>query len=139
MTAALKARETERLSTLRMALTAVTNAEVAGDSVRELSDAEVLAILEKEAKQRREAADAFEAAGRIDQAAKERSEGEIIAAYLPAQLSDAELTEIVEAAIAESGAAGMKDMGAVMKLVQPKVKGRADGSKVAAEVRSRLG
>jgi uncharacterized protein YqeY len=139
MTAAMKAREGEKVSTLRMVLTEVTNAEVSGKAARELTDDEVLAVLEKEAKKRRESAETYTDAGRSELAEKERAEEQIIAAYLPAQLSDAELTEIVQAAITEAGASGMQDMGKVMKLVQPQTKGRADGSRVAAEVRSRLG
>src|SRR5690606_32879779 len=95
MTTAMKSRETERLSTLRMALTAVTNAEVAGDEARELSDDEVIAVLEREAKKRRESAEAYDEAGRPELAAKERTEAEIIAEYLPAQLTDDEIEEIV--------------------------------------------
>ncbi|GAB3400117.1 GatB/YqeY domain-containing protein [Flindersiella endophytica] len=139
MTAAMKAREAGKVSTLRMVLTEVTNAEVSGKSARELTDDEVLAVLEKEAKKRRESAETYTEAGRSELADKERAEEEIIAAYLPAQLSDGELTDIVQSAIAEAGASGMKDMGKVMKLVQPQTKGRADGSRVAAEVRSQLG
>ncbi|MET9023838.1 GatB/YqeY domain-containing protein [Actinopolymorpha sp. NPDC004070] len=139
LTAAMKARDSLRASTLRMTLTEVTNAEVAGTSARELSDAEVLEVLDREAKKRREAADAFEQAGRGELAGKERAEGEIIAEYLPAQLSDEELSAIVGSAVDEVGASGMKDMGKVMKLVQPQVKGRAEGGRVAAAVRSRLG
>lgn len=139
LTAAMKARDALRASTLRMTLTEVTNAEVAGTSARELSDAEVLEVLDREAKKRREAADAFEQAGRGELAGKERAEGEIIAEYLPAQLSDEELTAIVSSAVDEVGATGMKDMGKVMKVVQPQVKGRAEGGRVAAAVRSRLG
>lgn len=139
LTTAMKARDSVTASTLRMALTAVTNAEVAGDSARELSDDEVLAVLDKEAKKRREAAESYEAAGRTELAEKERAEEKILAAYLPAQLSEQEIAEIVREAIAEAGAESLKDMGKVMKLVQPRTKGRADGAKVAAEVRSQLG
>ncbi|MFD2083290.1 hypothetical protein SAMN05421678_103105 [Actinopolymorpha cephalotaxi] len=139
LTAAMKARDALRASTLRMTLTEVTNAEVAGTSARELSDAEVLEVLDREAKKRREAADAFEQAGRGELAGKERAEGEIIAEYLPAQLSDEELAAIVGGAVDEVGATGMKDMGKVMKVVQPQVKGRAEGGRVAAAVRSKLG
>lgn len=139
MTAAMKAREGEKVSTLRMVLTEVTNAEVSGKAARELTDDEVLAVLEKEAKKRRESAETYTEAGRSELAEKERAEEQIIASYLPAQLSDAELSDIVRSAIAEAGASGMKDMGKVMKLVQPQTKGRADGSRVAAEVRSQLG
>ncbi|WP_020577139.1 GatB/YqeY domain-containing protein [Actinopolymorpha alba] len=138
LTAAMKARDSLRASTLRMTLTEVTNAEVAGTAARELSDAEVLEVLDKEAKKRREAAEAFDQAGRAELAAKERTEGEIIAEYLPVQLSEDELAEIVRTAIAEVGASGMKDMGAVMKIVQPQVKGRAEGGRIAAVVRGQL-
>ncbi|MGW5362349.1 GatB/YqeY domain-containing protein [Actinopolymorpha pittospori] len=139
LTAAMKARDALRASTLRMTLTEVTNAEVAGDTARELSDAEVLEVLDKEAKKRREAAEAFDQAGRAELATKERSEGEILAEYLPTQLSEDELAGIVRAAVTEAGASGMKDMGKVMKIVQPQVKGRAEGGRVAAAVRAELG
>jgi uncharacterized protein YqeY len=139
LTTAIKARDKVRSSTIRMSLTALTVAEVAGETARELSDDEVLEVLDKEAKKRREAAEAFDQAGRTELAAKERTEGEIIAEYLPAQLSDDELTELVRAAVAETGASSMKDMGSVMKVVQPKVKGRAEGGRVAAIVRAQLG
>ena len=139
LTTAMKARDKVRSSTIRMSLTALTNAEVAGDSSRELSDDEVLDVLDKEAKKRREAAEAYDQAGRTDLADKERTEGEIIAEYLPAQLSDDELGELVSSAIAAVGASSMKDMGAVMRVLQPQVKGRADGGRVAAVVRGQLG
>jgi uncharacterized protein len=139
LTTAIKARDKLRSSTLRMSLTAVTNAEVAGEVAKELTDAEVLDVLDKEAKKRRESAEAYEQAGRTDLAAKERDEGEIIAEYLPAPLSDDDLTELVRSAIAETGASSMKDMGSVMKVVQPQVKGRAEGGRVAAIVRAQLG
>src|SRR6201986_2294018 len=135
---AMRARDQVRLRTLRMALTSITNEEVSGDSARELSDDEVVKVLTREAKKRREAADAFEKAGRAEQAAAERAEGEVLADYLPAQLTDDELAALVDAAIAETGASSMAGMGPVMKLVTPKVAGRADGGRVAAEVRRRL-
>ena len=135
---AIRARDQVRLRTLRLALTSITNEEVAGDAARELSDDEVVKILTREAKKRREAADAFESAGRADQAAAERAEGAVLADYLPAQLTDEELTSMVSAAITETGAAGMPGMGKVMKLVTPQVAGRADGARVAAEVRRQL-
>lgn len=138
LSASMKARDALRTRTLRMALTAVTNEEVAGEAARELSDEEVLKVLTKEAKKRRDAAEAFEAAGRQEQAASERAEGEVLAGYLPAQLSDEELTELVTAAIGQAGASGMPAMGQVMKAVQPRVAGRADGARVAAEVRRQL-
>lgn len=139
LTAAMKARDSPRLATLRMVLAAIHNAEVAGPSARELTDAEVLDVLDKEAKRRREAATAYADAGRGELEAKERSEAEIITGYLPTQLGDDELARAVRDGIAEAGATSLKDMGAVMKLVQPRVKGRADGSRVAAEVRGQLG
>jgi len=139
LTAAMKAREEVTVRTLRMALTSVTKEEVAGTTARELSDDEVLTVLTREAKRRREAADAFAAAGRDEQAEAERAEGAVLDAYLPAQLSDAELGELVAAAIEETGASGPRAMGQVMKAVTPRVAGRADGARVAAEVRRRLG
>ena len=138
LTAAMKDRDEVRTRTLRMALTSVSNEEVAGKAVRELSDDEVLKILAREAKRRREAATAFQEAGRDEQAAAERAEDEVLSGYLPAQLSDAEVTELVAAAIAETGASGMPAMGQVMKTVTPRVAGRAEGSRVAAEVRRQL-
>ena len=141
LTAAMKARDALRSSTLRMVLTSVTNAEVAGKEARELSDAEVLDVLSSEAKRRREAATAFDDGGRAESAAKERAEAEVIAHYLPEQLSADEVERIVTAAVEQTGAAGegMRAMGKVMGVVQPQVKGRADGGAVAAEVRRQLG
>jgi len=136
--AAMRARDQVRMRTLRMALTSITNEEVSGDTARELSDDEIVKVLTREAKKRREAADAFTSAGREDQAAAERAEGEVLAGYLPAQLTDDELAGLVSAAIAETGAEGMQAMGKVMKSVTPRVAGRADGARVAAEVRRRL-
>lgn len=138
LTAAMKDRDEVRTRTLRMALTSVSNEEVAGKAVRELSDDEVLKILAKEAKRRREAATAFQDAGRDEQAAAERAEDAVLSDYLPAQLNDAEVTDLVAAAIAETGASGMAAMGQVMKTVTPRVAGRAEGSRVAAEVRRQL-
>ena len=135
---AMRARDQVRMRTLRMALTSITNEEVAGASARDLSDEEIVKVLAREAKKRREAAEAFGAAGRDQQAAAERAEGDVLAAYLPAQLDDDELGALVSAAIAETGAAGMKGMGQVMKVLTPQVAGRADGARVAAEVRRRL-
>jgi len=138
LTTAMKARDELTASTIRMALTAVTTEEVAGKQARVLSDDEVLAVLGREAKKRREAATAFDDAGRAELAQRERAEGEVLARYLPAQLEDAELAELVAAAIAETGAAGPQAMGQVMKAVQPKVAGRAEGGRVAGEVRRQL-
>lgn len=141
LTTAMKAREELVSSTLRMALAAITNEEVAGKTARELSDEDVLAVLGKEAKKRREAATAFDDAGRTDLADKERAEGEILARYLPQPLTDEEVRAIVAdavAAAAAAGATGPSAMGAVMKTVQPQVTGRADGAAVAALVRAAL-
>jgi uncharacterized protein YqeY len=138
LNAAIRARDQVRLRALRMTLTSITNEEVSGDTARELSDDEVVKILTREAKKRREAAEAFESAGRTEQAAAERAEGDVLAGYLPAQLTDDELTAIVSAAIAETGATGMPGMGKVMKTVTPRVAARADGARIAAEVRRQL-
>jgi len=135
---AMKARDELTTATLRMALTAVTTEEVAGKAARELSDDEVLKILGREAKKRREAAEAFDGAGRAELADRERAEGTVLDRYLPAQLGDDELGELVAAAITQSGASSPRDMGAVMKIVQPQVAGRADGKRVSDEVRRRL-
>jgi uncharacterized protein YqeY len=139
LNAAMKARDEVTTATLRMALTAVTNEEVAGKAARELSDDEVLKVLAREEKKRREAAEAFDQAGREELAARERAEGVVLQGYLPTQLDDAELSDIVRAAIAETGASGMQQMGAVMKAVQPVVAGRADGKRISDEVRKQLG
>jgi uncharacterized protein YqeY len=138
LNAAMRARDQVRMRTLRMALSSITNEEVAGPSARALSDEEVMKVLTREARKRREAAEAFGAAGRAEQAAAERAEGEVLAGYLPAQLTDEELSALVTAAIADTGASGMPGMGQVMKTLTPRVAGRADGARVAAEVRRRL-
>ena len=138
LTDAMKARDEVRTRTLRMALTSITRGEVAGQSARELTDDEVISVLTREAKRRREAAEAFAAAGRDEQAAAERAEGVILDGYLPAQLSDEELAAMVAAVIDETGASGMAAMGQVMRVLTPRVAGRADGARVAAEVRRRL-
>ena len=139
LSGAIKSRDELTAATLRMALAAITTEEVAGKQARVLSDAEVVTVLGREAKKRREAAEAFDAAGRQELADRERAELGVLEEYLPAQLDDAELKAIVAAAIAESGASGAAAMGAVMKLVSPKVAGRAEGGRVAAEVRAQLG
>ena len=141
LTEAIRSRNELRAATLRMALTAVKSEEVSGDVARTLSDAEVVTVLGREAKKRREAATAFAVAGRAQQAAREQDELGVLDSYLPAQLPDAELEAIVTAAVAEvtaSGASGMAVMGKVMKLVQPQVAGRAEGGRVAAEVKRQL-
>ncbi|MBO3743533.1 GatB/YqeY domain-containing protein [Actinoplanes flavus] len=136
--AAMKSRDDLITSTLRMALAAVRTAEVAGKEARELTDAEVLAVLTKEAKKRREAATAFADAGRTDQAAKETAEGEVLDRYLPKQLTDAEIADLVTRVLAEGGFTGKAQMGQAMKAVQAAVAGRAEGGRVAAEVRRQL-
>ncbi|MGH3356679.1 MAG: GatB/YqeY domain-containing protein [Nocardioidaceae bacterium] len=140
LTAAMKARDSLRSSTLRMLLTSVTNAEVSGKQARELSDEQIVDVLSTEVKKRRDAATAYEDAGRAELADKERAEADVITEYLPAQLSPEEVRAIVTAAVESTGAAGegMKAMGKVMGVVQPQVKGRADGAQVAAEVKRQL-
>ncbi|UOE19177.1 GatB/YqeY domain-containing protein [Thermobifida halotolerans] len=138
LTSAMKARDRVRTRTLRMVLTAISNEEVAGESARELSDDDVIKVITREAKKRREAAEAFEQGGRSDKAADERAEGEVLASYLPAQLSDEELAALVREAIAEAGVSDVKGMGKVMKILTPKTSGRADGRRVADEVRRQL-
>ena len=141
LTAAIKSRDEVRSSTLRMVLTAITNAEVAGKEQRELSDDEIVGVLSTEAKKRREAAVAFTDAGRAEMAAKEKAEGAVIADYLPEQLDAEAIRALVAEAVERTGAAGegMRAMGKVMGIVTPQVKGRADGGAVAAEVRRQLG
>ena len=141
LTASMKARDSMRSSTLRLLLTSVTNAEVSGKAQRELSDDDIIGVLSTEAKKRREAAEAYEAAGRADSATKERAEADIITGYLPAQLDDAEISQLVSETIAALGVAGegMRAMGRVVGALQPRVKGRADGGVVATEVRRQLG
>ncbi len=136
--AAMKAKDAATTSTLRMALAAVSAAEVAGAAKRELSDEEVLAVVTKEAKKRREAAETYAEAGRAELAEKERAEEAILRRYLPAQLSDDELADLVAGVLAEGGFSGRAAMGPAMKAVQAKVAGRAEGSRVAAEVRRQL-
>jgi uncharacterized protein YqeY len=138
LTASMKDRNEVRTRTLRMVLTEISKEEVSGAASRELDDAEIQRVLAREAKRRREAAEAFSDAGRADQATAELAEGEVLAEYLPAQIGDAELTALVTTAIAETGAAGPGAMGQVMKAVTPRVAGRADGARVAAEVRRQL-
>jgi uncharacterized protein YqeY len=139
LTTAMKSRDELRTATLRMALAAVSAEEVAGKEARELSDDEVQAVLRREAKKRREAADAFAEAGRTQQAERERAEGAVLAGYLPTQMEDADLAALVADVITQTGASGMKDMGRVMGAAQAAVAGRADGSRLAAEVRRQLG
>ncbi len=139
LTTAMKGRDELRTATLRMVLSAVSAEEVSGKEARELSDEEVQAVLRREAKKRREAAEAYAGAGRAEQADRERAEEGVVAGYLPAQLEDADLTALVADVITRTGASGMKDMGKVMGAVQGQVAGRAEGGRVAAEVRRQLG
>jgi uncharacterized protein YqeY len=141
LTSAIKARDEVRSSTLRMVLTSITNAEVAGKESRELSDEDVLGVLTSESKKRREAAEAFADAGRDEQAAKEKAEAAVIADYLPEQLTSEEIDALVTQTIDELGVRGdgMKAMGRVMGVLTPRTKGRADGGAVAAAVRRELG
>ena len=142
LTASIKARDEVTSATIRMVLAAITTEEVSGKEARELTDDDVITVLGREAKKRREAAEAYDDAGRSELADKERAELTVIEAYLPEQMSEEEVRAIVDSAVAEvaaSGAEGGKAMGAVMKIVQPKVKGKADGSAVAALVKSALG
>ncbi|WP_344237428.1 GatB/YqeY domain-containing protein [Kribbella hippodromi] len=141
MTAALKARDEIRKSTLRMALTAITKAEVSGKEARELTDAEVVDVLSSEAKKRRESVTAYRDAGRAELADKEQAEADILAEYLPEQLTEDEIKALVTEAIATTGAAelGPRGIGKVMGALQPKVKGKADGAIVSAEVKRQLG
>lgn len=141
LTTAIKARDELRSSTLRLTLSAIAYEETAGKSARELSDDEVQKVITREAKKRREAAEAFDKGGRAESAERERAEGEVLAGYLPQQLTDEELATIVAAAVAEAqagGAEGPRAMGAVMKIVNPQVAGRAEGGRVAAQVKQLL-
>ncbi|HUC59277.1 MAG TPA: GatB/YqeY domain-containing protein [Streptosporangiaceae bacterium] len=138
LTSSMKERDEVRTRTLRMVLAEISKEEVSGSTARELDDAEVEKVLAREAKRRREAAEAFAGAGREEQAAAERAEGQVLSAYLPKQLDDAELAELVSVAITETGASGPAAMGQVMKAVNPKIAGRAEGARVAAEVRRQL-
>ncbi|WP_344430557.1 GatB/YqeY domain-containing protein [Streptomyces lavendulocolor] len=141
LNAAIKERDELRSSTLRLTLAAITKEEVAGKEKRELSDDEVQKVIAKEAKKRREAAEAFGQGGRAEQAERERAEGVVLDAYLPQQLGDDELKQIVAQAVEEAraaGAEGPRAMGAVMKIVNPKVAGRAEGGRVAAVVKQLL-
>jgi uncharacterized protein YqeY len=141
LTAAIKAKDSLTSGTLRMVLAAITNEEVSGKEARVLNDQDMITVLNREAKKRKEAATAYDDAKRPELADKERAELGIIQAYLPAALSDEDLAKIIASAVAEvaaSGATGPSAMGAVMKIVSPQVSGRADGGAVAAAVKSAL-
>lgn len=135
---AMKSRDELRTATLRMTLAAITTEEVAGAAARELSDDEVQRVITRETRKRREAADAFDQGGRPELADRERAEGAVLEGYLPKQLGDAELADLVRAAVIEAGASEPRELGAVMRLVQPRVAGRADGRRVSDEVRRQL-
>lgn len=140
LTAAMRSRDKVRSGTVRMVLAAISEAEVAGTEARELTEEQVLDVVVREAKKRREAREAFTAAGRTELAAKEQAEADVLADYLPRAMTAEEITEVVRGAVEQTGAAGlgMKGMGKVMGVVTPQTKGRADGGAVAAEVRRQL-
>lgn len=138
LTEAIRSRNEIVSGTIRMVLTAITNEEVSGKTARELSDAEVISVLSRESKKRREAAEAFETGNRLEMATLERAEGEVIAKYLPTQLSESELHKMIDDAIAETGASGPAGMGLVMKVLSPKIAGKADGGTVSAAVKAAL-
>ena len=138
LTEAIRSRDELRSGTIRMVLTAITNEEVSGKSARVLTDAEIITVLSREAKKRREAADAFKDAGRADRAEQETNEGKVITEYLPEQLSEDDVKKIIADAIAETGASGPAGMGVVMKAIQPKVAGKADGGTVSSLVKAAL-
>jgi uncharacterized protein YqeY len=138
LTEAMRARDELVLSTIRLCLSAITNEEVSGKEARVLNEAEVIQVLSREAKKRRESAQAFADANRPDRAERENAEGEVIARYLPTPLSETELASLIADAIKESGAAGPAGMGLVMKLLSPKIAGRADGAAVSSAVRAAL-
>jgi uncharacterized protein YqeY len=137
MKTAMRARDAERLGAIRLLLAAIKQREV--DERTELSDADVVAVIEKMLKQRRDSISQFEAAKRIDLADKEKFEVSVLQTYMPQALSEAEVTDMVIAAIAETGAAGVKDMGKIMALIKPKVAGKADMGKVSALIKAKLG
>ena len=138
LTEAIRSRDELRSGTIRMVLTAITNEEVSGKSARVLTDAEIITVLSREAKKRREAADAFKDAGRADRAEQETNEGRVITEYLPEQLTEDDVKKIIADAIAETGATGPAGMGVVMKAIQPKVAGKADGGTVSSLVKAAL-
>jgi uncharacterized protein YqeY len=138
LTDAMRARDEIRASTIRMILTSIKNEEVAGKEARELNDAEMITVLSREAKKRREAAEAFDQAGAKDRADRERAEGVVIAEYLPRQLSEDEIKALIAVAMTETGANSPAQMGLVMKWLQPKIAGKADGGLVSSLVKAAL-
>ena len=139
LTDAIRSRAEVKSGTIRMLLAAITTEEVSGKAARVLKDAEIITVLSREAKKRREAVEAYVAAKRDDLADKERAEGEVIAQYLPAQLSEDEIKKMIADAISETGAAGPAGMGLVMKVLSPKIAGKADGGVVSGLVKAALG
>jgi uncharacterized protein YqeY len=139
LTEAIRGRAEVKSGTIRMLLAAITTEEVSGKEARVLTDAEIITVLSREAKKRREAVEAYVAAKRTDLADKEKAEGEVIAEYLPAQLSEDEIKKMIADAIAETGAAGPSGMGSVMKVLSPKIAGKADGGVVSGLVKAALG
>jgi uncharacterized protein YqeY len=138
LTSAIRSKDELRSSTLRMVLTAITNEEVAGKEARVLTDAEIVTVLTREGKKRREAAEAFEQGGAQDRAEREKAEGVVIAEYLPAQLTQEDLNRLIKEAISATGASGPSGMGVVMKYLQPKIAGRADGATASSAVKAAL-
>ena len=138
LTEAIRSSDKVVSGTIRMVLTAITNEEVSGKEARVLTDDEIITVLSREAKKRREAAEEFAKAGRTDKAAEEKSEGEIIAKYLPAQLSEDDIKQLIAAAVASTGASGPADMGKVMGAIKPQIAGKADGSLVSSLVKAAL-
>ena len=138
LTDAIRSRNEVVSGTVRMLLAAITNEEVAGKSAKVLTDAEIITVLSREAKKRREAVEAYTQAKRDDLASKEKAEAAVIANYLPEQLSEDEIKKLIQAAIAETGAAGPAGMGLVMKVLQPKIAGKADGGVVSGLVKAAL-
>jgi hypothetical protein len=138
LTDAMRARDEIRSSTIRMILTSIKNEEVAGKEARELNDAEIITVLSREAKKRREAAEAFDQAGAKDRADQERAEGVVVGEYLPKQLTEDEIKSLIAAAMAETGASTPAQMGLVMKSLQPKIAGKADGGLVSSLVKAAL-
>ena len=138
LTEAIRSSDKVVSGTIRMVLTAITNEEVSGKEARVLTDDEIITVLSREAKKRREAAEEFAKAGRADKAADEKAEGEVIAKYLPAQLSEDDIKKLIAAAVTSTGAAGPADMGKVMGAIKPQIAGKADGSLVSSLVKAAL-
>ena len=139
LTEAIRSSNKVVSGTIRMVLTAITNEEVSGKEARVLSEDEIITVLSREAKKRREAAEEFAKANRPDKATEEKAEGEVIAKYLPAQLSEDDIKKMIAAAVASTGAAGPGDMGKVMGAIKPQIAGKADGALVSSLVKSALG